>query len=192
MALVLAAVSTAVRAYPYYFPFLNSLSMGRPGYELVNDSNLDWNQALPELEQWVQHKGVTRVLLDEYGFSDTAVYVPQSQFWNCQEPVAADGGQWAVVSAGMIADGHNCRWLLQYPHETLAGGGMYAFKLPAVIPAPGTPAGPPLPSAWHNFAGSTLPGDFRLVILNCIRDPQQLQPTMERMQAAYQATVAKH
>ena len=187
VALVLASVFTALRTYPYYFPFLSSLSMGRPAYELVNDSNLDWNHALPDVEQWAQQRGLTRVLLDEYGFSDTTVYVPQSQFWNCQQPSALDAGQWAVVSAGMIADGHNCLWLLQYPHEALAGGSMYGFQLPAVIPAPGAPGGPPLPADWHNFAGSTLPGDFRLVLLNCIRDPQQLQPTIDRMQALYQA-----
>jgi hypothetical protein len=37
---------------------------------LVNDSNLDWNQALPDVEQWVERRGLTRVLLDEYAFSD--------------------------------------------------------------------------------------------------------------------------
>jgi hypothetical protein len=29
-----------VRAYPYYFPFVNSLGFGRPAYILVSDSNL--------------------------------------------------------------------------------------------------------------------------------------------------------
>ncbi|HLV96435.1 MAG TPA: hypothetical protein VKS44_14685 [Candidatus Acidoferrales bacterium] len=50
VAVLLAAVSivTAIRAYPHCIPFLNSLSFGRPGYTLVNDSNLDWNQSLPE------------------------------------------------------------------------------------------------------------------------------------------------
>jgi hypothetical protein len=37
----------AVRAYPYYFPYINGLSFGRPAYTLVNDSNVDWNQSLP-------------------------------------------------------------------------------------------------------------------------------------------------
>jgi hypothetical protein len=176
-----------MRAYPYYLPFLNSLSMGRPGYELVNDSNLDWNQALPEVEQWVQRRGLQRVLLDEYGISDPVVYVPQAQLWNCQEPSAADASAWAVVSAGMIADGHNCRWLLQYPHESLAGGSMYNLQLPTVIPPPGSVGGPPLPASWHNFGGMPWPEDIRLVTLNCIRDPGQLQPTMDRVMARYQA-----
>jgi len=187
LALALWSLVTAMRAYPYYLPFLNSLSMGRPGYELVNDSNLDWNQALPDVEQWVQRRGLQRILLDQYGISDPIVYVPQAQFWNCQDPSAADAGAWAVVSASMIADGHNCRWLLQYPHESFAGGSMYSFQLPTVIPSAGSAGGPPLSAFWHNFGGVPWPEDIRLVTLNCIRDPGQLQPTMDRMMARYQA-----
>jgi 4-amino-4-deoxy-L-arabinose transferase-like glycosyltransferase len=187
IALALAMMFVAVRTYPFYFPFLNSLSMGRPGFALLNDSNLDWNQALPEVERIVRQRGVKHVLLDEYGFSEPTVYVPEAQFWNCQEPAAPDAGQWAVVSAGMIADGHNCLWLMQYPHETLAGGSMYGLRLPGVIPAPGTPGGPPLPVDWQNFGG--LPGqeDPRLLFLNCIRDPRLIQPTLDRLQAQFAA-----
>jgi hypothetical protein len=187
IALAMALVFIAVRTYPFYFPFLNSLSRGRPGYALVNDSNLDWNQALPELERIVQQRGVKHVLLDEYGFSEPTVYVPEAQFWNCQEPAPADAGQWAVVSAGMIEDGHNCLWLMQYPHETLAGGSMYSFRLPEVIPPPGTPGGPPLPVDWHNFGGVPMQEDVRLMFLTCIRDPRQLQPTLDRLQAQFAA-----
>ncbi len=190
-ALALTSVFVAVRAYPYYLPFLNSLSRGRPGYELVNDSNLDWNQALPDVEQWVASRGLTRVLLDEYSFSDPVVYVPQAQFWDCQQPSASDGGEWAVVSASLIADGHNCPWLLAYPHQSLAGGSMYAFELPRVIPAAGAPGGPPLPADWRNWGGMQLPLDIRRVILDCIRDPGQLQPTYDGMQARFKAAAAK-
>ncbi len=187
VALVLMLVFTAIRAYPFYFPFLNSFSMGRPGYALVNDSNLDWNQALPEVERFVQQRGLKYVLVDEYGFSEPGPYVPQAQFWNCQEPAQSNGGEWAVVSAGMIEDGHNCLWMMQYRHEVLAGGSMYAFELPATIPAPGTLGGPPLAADWHNFGGAPGKSDFRLLFLNCVRNPQQLQPTIERMQSEFKA-----
>ncbi len=191
VALALASVVTAVRAYPYYLPFLNSLSAGHPGYALVSDSNLDWNQALPEVEDFVLQHGLKRVLLDEYGFSEPGIYVPESQFWNCQQPASEDGGQWAVVSANLIEDGHNCPWLLRFPHEPLAGGSMYAFQLPVVVPPAGTPGGPPLPEAYHQFGGQPIPGDLRLLFLNCIRDPQQLQPTWDRMTATMQAEMEK-
>jgi hypothetical protein len=182
------SVVTVLRAYPYYFPFINSLRFEHPAYELVNDSNLDWNQALPEAAHFVQQRGLSRVLLDEYGYEVPSVYIPQAQVWNCQEAVPSDGGQWAIVSAGMIEDAHNCRWLLHYPHQALAGGGMYAFELPAVIPAPGDPSGPPLRSDYHDF-GIALPdhADSRIFFLRVIRDSSELQPTMDEMMAIFRS-----
>jgi hypothetical protein len=174
------SVITAIRAYPYYLPFLNSLSMGRPAYLLVNDSNLDWNQARPDVQQFVERRGLETVLIDEYGYSEPTVYVPRARFWNCQTPSASDAGLWAVLSANVIAESHNCLWLLQYPQERLAGGSMYAFKLPVVIPPAGAPGGPPAPSAYRNFAGT--PGswpDMRLLFLGCIREPERLPEFME-------------
>jgi 4-amino-4-deoxy-L-arabinose transferase-like glycosyltransferase len=186
-ALAVAAATVAVWIYPNYFPYLSAFGMGKPGYALMNDSNLDWNQSLPEVERFVEQRGLKSVLVDEYGFSKPEIYVPKAQFWNCQEPTASDAGQWAVVSAGMIEDGHNCLWLFQYPHQGLAGDSMYAFRLPSNIPAQGTAGGPPAPSAQRNFGGFPLQGDIRLVFLNTIRDPNQLQPTWDRMQAQFQA-----
>jgi 4-amino-4-deoxy-L-arabinose transferase-like glycosyltransferase len=183
VALALVSAVVAVRVYPNYFPYLSSFGMGKPGYELMNDSNLDWNQALPEVERFAGYRSSYRVLIDEYGFSKPEVYVPGAQFWNCQEPSNADSGQWAVVSAGMIQDGHNCLWLLQYPHEELAGGSMYAFHLPQTIPPQGTPGGPPLPDQQRNWGGVPFKGDVRLLFLNCINDPAQLQPTFDRIVA---------
>jgi Dolichyl-phosphate-mannose-protein mannosyltransferase len=191
-ALAVFSVVTMVRAYPYYFPFVNSLAFGRPAYSLFSDSNLDWNHALPEVSEYVQRRGLSRVLIDEYGITEPTVYVPQAQLWNCQSPSPSDGGQWAVVSADMIEDSHNCVWLLHYPHQALAAGSMYVFQLPAVIPPVGDPGGPPLVSAFHYFGMPTPDGsDGRLIFLNCVRDPNQLQPTLDHMMAAYQAEMAK-
>jgi hypothetical protein len=58
---------------------------------------------------------------------------------------------------------------------------MYAFELPGVIPAAGTPGGPPLPENYHKFAHIPLPGDGRLMFLDSVRNPQQLQPTWDRV-----------
>jgi hypothetical protein len=182
--LALASIVTAARAYPNYLPYLNSLSMGRPGYDLVNDSNLDWNHALPEVETFVRQRGLNQILLDQYGFSEPERYLPQALLWDCQQPAAHDGGQWTAVSANYMEESANCIWLLRYPHQVLAGGSMYAVQLPQIIPAAGQPGGPPLPADYHYFAGMHT-GDFdvRTVFLNCMRDPNQLQPTMDRFQA---------
>jgi dolichyl-phosphate-mannose-protein mannosyltransferase len=188
--LALLSIATVIRAYPHYFPFVNSLSFGRPAYTLVNDSNLDWNQSLPEAREFAEAHGIQHVLLDEYGMIEPTVFVPQAKFWNCQLPAPTDAGQWAIVSASMIADGHNCLWLLNYPHTAFAGGSMYAFQLPNVIPRVGDPAGPPPPEAQRNFGGFPGP-DTRLIFLKCIRDPNQLQPTMDEMRAQYEAEMAR-
>jgi 4-amino-4-deoxy-L-arabinose transferase-like glycosyltransferase len=185
--LVLLSLATAVRAYPHYIPFLNSLSMGREGFTLLNDSNLDWCQSFPEVRRFAERNRLASVLLDEYGFTEPTVYIPQARFWNCQEPTPADAGQWAVVSAGMILDGHNCAWLLGYPHQVLAGGSMYAFRLPQAIPPPGAPGGPPRAAEFRSWAGMPGPTDFRAVSLQIVRDPREMKPVMDRMWREYEA-----
>src|SRR5580704_6255931 len=143
-ALAVSCLFTAVHAYPYFFPYISAFGLGRPPYALVNDSNLDWNQSLPEVKRFADQHAMEKVDLDEWGFSDPTLIVPQSQIWDCQSPTPANQGQWVVVSANMIMDGHNCIWLMDYPHQPLAGGSMYAVQLPQQIPAAGSAGGPPL------------------------------------------------
>jgi hypothetical protein len=181
--LAASCLYTAVRAYPYYLPFINSLSLGHPAYELVNDSNVDWNQSLPELERFVEEHRLQRIAVDEYGFSDPTVFVPQAHAWNCQTPGPEDSGQWIALSANMILDGHNCAWLMQYPHEALAGGSMYAVHLYAQIPAAGRPGGPPLPSSFRQFAGA--PFDVQGLFHHLYQHPNDLPRAMEWMEATY-------
>jgi hypothetical protein len=159
------------------------LSFGRPGYALVNDSNLDWNQSLPDVKAFADHHGLQTINLDDYGFTDTSVDVPQAQIWDCQTPAAADGGQWVAVSANMIMDGHNCIWLTEYEHQSLAGGSMYAVHLPGHIPEAGSPGGPPLASDRREFAGA--PFDIRSFFLNVIRHPDKLPQAMEEIMARF-------
>ena len=181
--LALSCLFTAVRLYPYYFPYVNALSLGHPAYALVNDSNLDWNQSLPEVKRFADEHGLQRINLDEHGLNDPTVTVPQAEFWDCQRPTAADDGRWAVVSATMIMDDHNCVWLMQYSHQTLAGGSMYAVHLPEHIPPAGSPGGPPLPSAFREFAGA--PFDIRSFFLDLNHHPEKLPHAMEVMQARF-------
>jgi dolichyl-phosphate-mannose-protein mannosyltransferase len=182
--LALLCLFTAVRIYPYYFPYINAFSFGHPAYELVNDSNVDWNQSLPEARSFAEQHGLLKINLDEYGFIDPAITVPQADVWDCQRPATADAGKWAVLSANMILDGHNCAWLLHYPHEPLAGGSLYAFHLPELIPPAGSAGGPPLPSAFRQFAGA--PFDIRGFFLDLMHNPESLPKAMQEMQARFQ------
>jgi len=178
-ALAVVSVVTVIRAWPYYMPFLNSLSQNRPAYELVSDSNLDWDVQLPEVERFVQAHRLDHVLVDSYNVSDPSVFVPQGSLWSCQAATAADAGRWAFVSADMFADGENCAWMLAVPHEALAGGSMYAFHLPSAIPAAGSPGGPPLAAQYRYMAGA--PFDWRDFLHQTIRDPRQMQAVMDRI-----------
>jgi len=183
--LTLSCLVTAVRAYPYYFPFLNALSFGRPGYVLVNDSNLDWNQSLPEVKVFAEQHGLQSIDLDEYGFTDPRVDVPQAKIWDCQRVTAADAGQWAALSVNMIMDGHNCKWLLQYAPEPFAGGSMYAVHLPEHIPEAGSPDGPPLPSEFREFGGA--PFDIRSFFLDIIYHPENIPQAWKEMEARFKS-----
>jgi hypothetical protein len=187
--LALSCLFTAVRTYPNYFPYINALGWGRPAYLLASDSNVDWNQALPEVRRFAEQRGLARLEVDTYGFNDLAVAVPGAELWNCQRPTPADQGQWVVVSANMIVDSHNCNWLLQYPQEVLAAGGMYAFHLPAQIPAAGEPGGPPRPADQREFIG--FPIDFRVFALDLIRHPEKFPDAMVAMEAQFTAAKAR-
>ncbi len=188
-ALAACSLFAAVHAYPFYIPFVNSLSLGHPAYQLFSDSNVDWNQSLPEVKRFADQHGLQRIPVDEYGFTNLTDTVPQAQLWNCQRPAAEDAGQWVAVSADMILDVHNCGWLLRYPDDSLAGGSMYAFHLPYPIPPAGEAGGPPLPADTREFFGYSQ--DIRLIFLRVLNDPEKISETVNEWQAQIQASQQK-
>lgn len=190
LVIILAAccLVTALRTYPYYFPYVNSLSFGRPIYALMNDSNVDWNQSIPEVKRFAGQRGLQKIALDWYGLTDSTRDVPGAYEWNCEQPAASDGGQWAAVSANLIFDSRNCSWLLLYPRETLAGGSMLAVHLPQIIPPAGSTGGPPLPSQYHQFFG--VPFDIRSMFIDLIRNPDRIPEVYAKMAEKFQQQAA--
>jgi Dolichyl-phosphate-mannose-protein mannosyltransferase len=186
VALAVSCLFTAVHAYPYYIPYINALSLGRPNYALVNDSNVDWNQGLPEVRRFAEQQGLQKIAFDQYGFSGVTAFVPQAYPWNCQTPTQEDAGQWVTLSAANLLEARNCAWLLQYPSVALAGGSIYAVRLPAQIPAAGSAGGPPPPSAYRTFGG--LPFETRSFFSHVIQNPDDLPRAVEWMQAAFKAS----
>jgi Dolichyl-phosphate-mannose-protein mannosyltransferase len=180
----LSCLFTALRTYPFYMPYINALGLGRPAYTLLNDSNVDWNQALPEVKRFAQEHAIEHVKIDEYGVIEVTDVVPNAELWDCQKATAADVGSWVVVSGSCILDGQNCGWLQQFPMQSIAGGSMYAIHLPAQIPAAGSPGGPPLPSEYR-FIGGT-PFDMQVYFLGAIRDPEKLHQVLAQMQVRFQ------
>jgi 4-amino-4-deoxy-L-arabinose transferase-like glycosyltransferase len=176
-----SCVFAAIQQYPFYFPDMNSLNFGHPVYELVNDSNVDWDQSLPEVQRFVEQHNLQQLPLDDYSLGGSSAAVPKSRLWNCQTATNAEAGAWVVISANMILDAHNCVWLMQYPHETLAGGSMYAIHLPNPLPAAGASAGPPLPADYHQFIGQT--ADMRAIFADLASHPEKFPATLDEMQA---------
>ncbi|MGA8029738.1 MAG: glycosyltransferase family 39 protein [Bryobacteraceae bacterium] len=188
-ALVAACFIVCVAAYPYFFPFVNSLAFDRPVYTLVNDSNVTWNEALPAVERFVQEHRLAQIELDWASLSDPVLIVPQALVWDCQSPTDADAGQWVAVTAVSIIENHNCGYLLQYPHQALAGGAMYAFKLPQPIPPAGSPGGPPLPAKRRIMWGT--PFDLRTFAVDVERHPDRLPSVLEQMMRSFQQASAQ-
>jgi 4-amino-4-deoxy-L-arabinose transferase-like glycosyltransferase len=180
----LGCLFTAVYVYPFYLPFINSLSFGKPAYTLLNDSNVDWNQALPEVRRFAEDHKIDHIKVDEYGFTELTDSIPNAEFWDCQRATSADAGSWVVVSGGSILDAHNCAWLQQFPMQAVGGGSMYALHLPSQVPAAGSPGGPPLPPAYRFLGG--LPVDSRAYFIEVVRDPDKLHQVLAEMQARFQ------
>lgn len=178
-ALALFSIVSVVIRYPNFFPYTNALAFGKPAYWLMNDSNVSWNGALPDVEVFVRQHQLSRVNLDWASLSDPAIVVPEAQPWDCQAPTAEDAGRWSVVSAVSILENHNCGWLQPYPHEAIAGGEMYAFLLPSPIPAAGMSGGPPLPSQRRNMWGT--PFDIRSFAIDLMRHPQTAEAKMQEL-----------
>lgn len=181
--LALGCLFTAVRAYPFYIPYLNALSLGRPAYLIAGKADVDWDQALPEAARFAEERGLQTIEVDSYGQVDPTVPVPQARLWNCQHPASADQGQWVVISANMILDAHNCTWIMAYPHEALGGGSMYAIQLPPQIPAAGSPGGPPLPADQREMFGGKI--DFRPIAIDWINHPDKLAAFIAEQRAKF-------
>lgn len=50
-------VVDAIRAYPNYLSFTNSLTFGKPGWALLSDSNVEWGQDVGELAKYLKAHG---------------------------------------------------------------------------------------------------------------------------------------
>jgi len=61
---------------------------------------------------------------------------------------------------------------MQYPHEMLGGGSMWAVHLPPVIPAAGTPGGPPPLDQRRVYFG--MPKDPRSANIEFYHHPERL------------------
>ena len=178
-----ASFVAIVLAYPYFMPFVNSLSFGRPAYWLMNDSNVSWNESLPQVEKFAREHRLPQIELDWASVSDASIVVPQARQWDCQAPTDRDAGQWVAVAAVSILENHNCGYLQQYPRRQLAGGAFYVFQLPSPLPPAGTPGGPPPPAARKLLWG--MPFDFRGWAVDAERNPGRIDVAVKSLMQTF-------
>ncbi|MFZ3201889.1 MAG: glycosyltransferase family 39 protein [Candidatus Acidiferrales bacterium] len=181
--LALSCLVTAVHAYPFYMPYINALGLGHPVYTIAGKADVDWDQAMPEVERFAVEHGLQTIEVDSYGEIDPTVSVPQARLWNCQNPKPEDQGQWVVISANQILDAHNCKWIMAYPHEALGGGSMYAIQLPAQIPPAGSAGGPPLPADQREMFGAKI--DYRPFFIEWVNHPEKFAAFVAEQRAEY-------
>jgi hypothetical protein len=100
----------AISIYPHQLAYFNEF-IGGPanGYKYLVDSNLDWGQDLPGLKKYMDEKGIERIKLAYFGFSDPGYYgieyeyLPSYQILepqNVKEAVPVEG--WLAISATML------------------------------------------------------------------------------------------
>jgi hypothetical protein len=106
MALVWCGLS-AWSAWPDGLGYINELYGGRKGGEwAVSDSNLDWGQGVPELQQWAADEDVSKVALWYYGADPAAAQPPFEPVRLHEGEVDANfralEGRWLAVSACLV------------------------------------------------------------------------------------------
>jgi Dolichyl-phosphate-mannose-protein mannosyltransferase len=53
----------AVRIYPDYLSFTNSLTFGKPSWQVLSDSNLEWGEDTADLARYLHRQGETQALV---------------------------------------------------------------------------------------------------------------------------------
>jgi 4-amino-4-deoxy-L-arabinose transferase-like glycosyltransferase len=58
---IAACAAEAVRAYPNYIPYMNQFASGRPAWEHLSDSNVEWGDDAGAVAKYLKQRGETRV-----------------------------------------------------------------------------------------------------------------------------------
>jgi len=68
------ALLEIVHAYPSYMPYMNQLASGRPPWEYLSDSNVEWGDDVKSLAEYLRARGESRVLAALFSGSVLARY----------------------------------------------------------------------------------------------------------------------
>jgi 4-amino-4-deoxy-L-arabinose transferase-like glycosyltransferase len=74
-------VVEAARVYPDYIPYMNQLARGRPHWQMLSDSNVEWGDDIRGMAEYLRARGETRVRGALLGGHFTPQYYG-IEFWN--------------------------------------------------------------------------------------------------------------
>ena len=154
------AVETAA-AYPHYISFFNApaAAVGRGGYDLLADSNLDWGQGLVALRTWRQSHAGEPLYLSYFGLADPRAfglrYVPLPTRSRADPGTPArfpDPGRpcWVAISGTHLQEAvlqppalrpFYQRWAGRRP-TAVVGGSIYVFRYDPLAEVGRVPSGP--------------------------------------------------
>jgi hypothetical protein len=58
--LIAACVAEAARTYPNYIPYMNQFTSGRPAWQFLSDSNVEWGDDTGAVAKYLKERGETR------------------------------------------------------------------------------------------------------------------------------------
>ncbi len=131
---------------PHYLAFFSTIVGGpKQGYRYLVDSNLDWGQDLPGLEQYVTEHGIARVYLSWFGAAHPEAYElrfhPLPGFWRFGGDPAAYGlnpyapapGLYAISASNLqgikLADRDTYAWFRERRPDDHVGHSILLYRV---------------------------------------------------------------
>jgi hypothetical protein len=127
----------SVLTYPSYLSYFNELTIGKPKYDFLVDSNLDWGQDLKRLAQYVDSEGINKIKIDYFGGGVPSYYIDRSKIINWHSDQGPATG-WFAISAtffqfskmyGVQEGKWDYSWLESFEPERVIGNSILVFNI---------------------------------------------------------------
>ena len=124
---------TAMLAFPNYIAYFNFLHGDVPAQDIVNDSNLDWGQSLPAIEQFRAEHGISNLYVNSATMTEPNLYIQGAKPWICGEGIPKEA-EWLAVSANYITSGPpSCNYLFKWQYSIVGQGTTYIFHIQRIV-----------------------------------------------------------
>jgi len=128
-ALAGAGLFSALVSYPDYIPYYNALRGPVPKWTIAADSNADWGQQLIEVEHYRAQHQVRSPYVVTLGTYPPEFYVSGAHWFDCTY-TKLQPGDWVFIGANFMSWYPDCRRLLPWESDLIAGGSVYVIRVP--------------------------------------------------------------